>query len=84
MVRTTLNLDPAVLSELKRRAKKRNQPLGDVASEELAEKFKVERGQRHWPPEGWVTKDMGPFAVDLSDSGALWEFLDREAFDLTS
>jgi hypothetical protein len=79
MVRTTLNLDPAVLGELKRRAKKQNRPLGDVASEELAEKFKVERVQRNWPPEGWVVRSMGEFALDLEDKDALWEFFDRES-----
>ncbi|MEO8541183.1 MAG: hypothetical protein ABI577_15685 [bacterium] len=79
MVRTTLNLDPSVLSELKRRAKKHNRPLGDIASEELAEKFKVERVQRNWPPEGWVVHSMGEFAVDLDDKEALLEFFDRES-----
>ena len=83
MVRTTLNLDPAVLGELKRRAKKQNRPLGDVASQELARAFSEASATAVWPPPGWVSKDMGPCAVDLSDTEALWEFLDRETYDLT-
>lgn len=83
MVRTTLNLDPGVLRELKRRAKKKNRPLGDIASEELARAFSGPSDAAAWPPPGWVVKEMGPCPVDLSDARSLWEFLDRETYDLS-
>jgi hypothetical protein len=79
MVRTTLNLKPEVLSELKRRARKQGRTLGDVASEELECAFRKEASGRTWPPPGWVTKHMGEPLIPLEDKDALWEFFDREA-----
>lgn len=79
MVRTTLNLDPSVLNELKRRAKRRKQSLGEVVSEELAEKFRMGHVRRKWPPDGWVVHSMGGFALDLEDKEALLDFFDRES-----
>lgn len=79
MVRTTLNLDAAVLAELKRRASKEGRSLGELASCELEKAFKADRPARQWPPEGWVSQDMGAlFPVD--DTRALWDFLDGEAY----
>ncbi|HMO96403.1 MAG TPA: hypothetical protein PKD27_09785 [Tepidiformaceae bacterium] len=77
MARTTLNLDPGVLAELKRRARKRQKSLGEVASEQLAKSFRDEREAISWPPPGW-TADMGESAVPLEDREALQEFFDRE------
>lgn len=79
MPRTTLNLDAAVLAELKRRASKEGRSLGELASCELEKAFKASQPAGQWPPKGWVSQDMGVlFPVD--DTAALWEFLDREAY----
>lgn len=79
MVRTTLNLDPDILAELKRRAKKQHRTLGEVASCELEKAFEAGRPALSWPPEGWVSQDMGAlFPID--DTNALWDFLDRETY----
>jgi hypothetical protein len=75
MVRTTLNLEPSVLAELKRRSKRERRPLGEVASEELARAFKA-REPVASPLSGWKTYDMGEPAVALEDKEALEEFLE--------
>lgn len=79
MVRTTLNLDAAVLAELKRRASKEGRLLGELASCELEKAFKTGQPARRWPPKGWVSQDMGAL-FPVNDTEALWEFLDREAY----
>lgn len=80
MVRTTLNLDPAVLSELRRRATKRQKSLGEVASELLECQFAADRKAVSWPPPGWITHGLGVrmVEVDLSSNAALWDFFDSE------
>jgi len=78
MVRTTLDLTPEVLAELKRRAKKLRRTLGQVASERLEESFRNEASAAGWPPPGWVTYHMGKPAVPLEDKDALWEFMERD------
>ncbi len=77
MTRTTLNLEPSVLLELKRRARKQRKSLGEVASEELAKSFTEDRAAISWPPPGW-TADMGESSIPLEDKEALREFFDRE------
>ena len=79
MVRTTLNLKPEVLAELKPRARKQHRSVGDVASDELEGAFNDERSARGWPPPGWVTYDMGQPTVPLEDKDALWELMERES-----
>lgn len=78
MTRTTLNLEPGVLLELKRRARKQRKSLGEVASEELAKSFKAERAASCWPPPGWITRGLGKPLIPLEDKEALFEFFDRE------
>jgi hypothetical protein len=77
MTRTTLNLEPEVLLELKRRARKQRKSLGEVTSEELAKSFAEERAAISWPPPGW-TADMGESLIPLEDKEALQELFDRE------
>lgn len=79
MVRTTLNLDPSILAELKRRSKRLHRPLGDVASEELARAFRQAAEGTPWPPPGWISRDLGESAVPIDDIEAVWEFLDGES-----
>lgn len=64
MPRTTLNLDAAVLRELKRRQKKDRRPLGDIVSDLLTRVLR--EGSRDATPFEWVTKPMG-LLVDLED-----------------
>jgi hypothetical protein len=78
MPRTTLNLTPAVLAELRRRATRTKRPLGDVASEELARAFKEDKPAAKWPPLNLKTHDFGEWRVPLEDGKALWEHLDRD------
>jgi len=76
MPRTTLNLDPSVMRELRRRSERERKSLGELASQLLA------RGLREDPelqpgPFAWVSRDLGEPAVDLEDKEALASLLER-------
>ena len=69
MPRTTVDLDPSVLRDLKRRAKDEGKSLGDVISEILAP---VLKGSTRRPSTiRWRAAPMGPPKVDLEDKEAV-------------
>jgi hypothetical protein len=68
-MRTTLDLDPSVLRELKRRAKQEGKSLGRVASEVLSSSF-AEAQPAPLPPLTWISRPMGAL-VDLEDKEAV-------------
>jgi len=77
MARTTLDLDPSVLAQLRRRAQAEHKSMGQLASERLA----VSLGQEtagELPAFEWPTWHMGKPKVDLQDRDALWRALDAE------
>jgi len=70
MSRTTLNLDPSVLTELRRRGARESKSMGQVASELLA------RGLAEADPApasdfDWISRDLGRPAIDLEDAEAV-------------
>lgn len=75
MSRTTLDLDDAVLRELKERRKREGRPLGVIASELLAQALATEPVEP--APLRWVSKPLGPALVDLEDKDAVWAVLDE-------
>ncbi len=76
MARTTLDLDPSVLSELRRRGAAEHKSMGQVASELLARTLS-EREART-PPFQWVSRDLGAPRVDLEDDDAVGALLDDQ------
>jgi hypothetical protein len=68
MPRTTIDLDAAVLRELKRRQRREGKSLGQIVSELLA--VSLRQGQH--PPAGlrWTARPMGA-RVDLEDKEAV-------------
>ena len=77
MARTTLDLDAAILSELRRRGERERKSMGQVASEMLAGAL-AEPG----PPAparrfSWKRADLGIPRVDLEDTEALRRVLDQ-------
>jgi hypothetical protein len=78
MARTTLNLDPSVLRELKRRREREGRSLGELASELLAKALADEREGDEAPgPLTWRSQPMRA-RVDLEDRDAVQSILDRE------
>ena len=77
IMRTTINLDPTVIKELKRRSKGAGKSMGQVASELLATSLRKRNGD---PGDAagfeWIAKDLGRPLVDLEDKEAV-----RVAFD---
>ena len=75
MPRTTLDLDPSVLEQLRRRAASEHKSMGQVASERLAiglgEGVPTKPSRLRWP-----TRRMGKPRVDLTDKDGLWKALD--------
>ena len=76
MARTTLDLDPSVLRELRRRGASERKSMGQVASELLARSL-VE-GDPQPARFQWVSRDLGISRVDLEDDEAVRAVLDDE------
>ena len=74
MARTTIDIDVAVMRELKRRQRREGKTLGRLVSELLA--TALERPEPGPPRDfAWTTKSMGAL-VDLDDKEALRRALD--------
>lgn len=76
MARTTLDLDGAVLAELRRRGAAERKSMGQVASELLAAALAAPANRSAPPAFRWTTSDMGAPRVDLEDKDALQRALD--------
>jgi plasmid stability protein len=70
MARTTLDLDPEVLRELRRRAAREGKSMGQLASELLV---RAMDGPADLPAPDfiWITGDLGLPLVDLEDPEAV-------------
>jgi broad-specificity NMP kinase len=77
MPRTTLDLDPSVLDELRRRGERERKSMGTVASELLSVILaESEDAHKAAPALKWVSRDLGAPRVDLEDKEALRRALD--------
>ncbi len=76
MSRTTLDIDDAILRQLKKRQREDNKSLGDLVSELLAKALAVDREDEALPPLKWTSKPLG-LKVDLADKEAVWRILDQ-------
>lgn len=76
MPRTTIDLDPAVLRELRRRSRSEGKSMGQVASEVLGTALAA---RRPTPPPAfeWTSADLGLPLVDLEDREAVRAILDE-------
>jgi hypothetical protein len=76
-MRTTIDLDPTVVKELKRRSKGAGKSMGQVASELLASSLREQAGGPR-SPSGltWIAKNLGRPLVDLEDKEAVRAVLD--------
>ena len=75
-MRTTLDIDDAILQELKQLQAQRGQSLGRLTSDLLAHALAERRqGPPPAPAFRWSARPMGA-RVDLSDTGALLDALD--------
>lgn len=75
MTRTTADIDPGVLRELKLKAQREGKSLGTVISEIAASALKSEPTPRDDPPT-WISRPMHA-RVDLADKEALHAALDE-------
>jgi hypothetical protein len=75
-MRTTIDIDPSVLDELRRRQRPEHKTLGQLVSELLARALAEDR-QTAAAPQPWVAKDLRP-RVDLDNKDAVMAILDRE------
>lgn len=79
MPRTTLDLDPSVLRELRRRGERAGKSLGKVASELLARAFAESPGtEASASGFRWTSRDLGQPKVDLEDDEAVRRALDDD------
>ena len=77
MPRTTVNLDPSVLGQLKRRQHRERKPLSELVNQLLARALaETEPGADAERPLRWTSRPMGA-RIDLEDDEALREALDE-------
>lgn len=69
-MRTTIDLDPTVLRDLKQRARQEGKSLGRVASEVLSAALGRDAPVTPVPPLAWSSRPMGA-RVDLEDPEAV-------------
>ena len=76
-MRTTLDIDDAILQELRQLQAEKGQSMGRLASDLLARAL-AERAQTSpaAPPFKWVARPLGP-KVNLGDREALLDALDE-------
>ena len=77
MPRTTLDLDPSVLRELRRRGASEGKTMGRVASEVLARA--LAQGEPERQELAWVSDDLGLPRGDLEDKEAVRAILDGDS-----
>lgn len=65
-MRTTIDLDPTVLRDLRQRARQEGKSLGRVASEVLSAALERDAPVAPVPPLAWSSRPMG-VRVDLED-----------------
>lgn len=75
MARTTIDLDPSVLRELRRRGAREGKSMGRVASE-LLTRVLADRAPAA-PTLAWDSDDLGPPRIDLEDPEAVRAALDE-------
>lgn len=76
MPRTTLDLDAAILRDLKKLQKSERKSLGQLVSE-LVSQALAGRSRKTPPAFNWKTHEMGKPLVDLEDKDAVWRILDK-------
>jgi len=74
-MRTTLDLDPGVLNDLKARARTEGKSLGQVASELLGAGL-AQADPTEPQPFAWTARPMG-LLVDLDDAEAVRRAMER-------
>ena len=77
MARTTLDIDPSVLNELRRRGEREDKSMGQVASELLAGALAEPGLQAGAQRFSWTSGDLGAPRVDIEDKEGLRLLLDR-------
>jgi hypothetical protein len=76
MPRTTVDIDAAVLRDLKRLQKHQGKPLGQLISELVAAALtREETAEEEAPPFRWTARAMGA-RIDLEDKEAVRAALD--------
>ena len=77
-MRTTVDLDPPVLRELKRLQRIERKSLGRLVSDLLVLALSARKGRTSQRSFRWISRPMGA-RVDLRDTDAVHARLDRDA-----
>ena len=77
MARTTIDLDPGVLRELRRRSARDGKSMGQIASELLA-RVVADSSDAPAPEFRWTSAPLGPALIDLEDKEAVRRVLDAD------
>jgi hypothetical protein len=76
-MRTTVDIENAILSEVKAIQKREGRSMGAVISELLADALARRRPSRSRPPFRWTARPMKAL-VDLADKEAVYAALDAD------
>jgi len=78
MARTTIDLDPSVIEQLRERARRDGRSMGRVASEHLARALASDVASEPLPPLALSRRSLGTARIDLDDRDAVWAALDED------
>jgi hypothetical protein len=78
MARTTIDIDVAILEEIRAIQQEERRPMGRIVSELLAEALTHRKRSVGNPKLEWVSLPMRAL-VDLSDGGSLYAAIDEAA-----
>jgi hypothetical protein len=80
-MRTTVDLDDAVLRELKRLQKREGKALGRLVSDLVAQALALRKASAESPkPFAWISHPMGA-RMNLADKEAVYAVLDRHVVE---
>jgi len=78
IMRTTVDIDEAILKDLKKIQQKEGRSLGRLISDLLAQALGERKSAKNPPrPRQWISKTMGA-RVDLEDHDALYSAMEQE------
>jgi hypothetical protein len=77
MARTTLDLDPTVVRQLRRRGRQEHKSMGQVASELLAQSLARQASRPADERVMWTSWNLGVPKVDLEDKEAVRRALEE-------
>jgi hypothetical protein len=77
MARTTIDIDPPILEEIRAIQKRDKRSMGKIVTQLVTEALAARKSSSKPPKFNWITKPMNA-RVNLSDKDVLYSILDKD------